>query len=260
MNESGLRTGWREVEQRLRDAITRNEFSVGQQIPTEAELMAAYGSSRYSTRRALTSLAKDGLIRIEQGRGTFVHEDYLVSYRLGERARFTTVLIEDQITPGQEVLRVGEVKADKDVAKALGIRVGRLVLRMESLGYANGQVVKHDTNYFPLPRFKSMESAIQRSRSVTDALAKHGVQDYKRRHTSIIGRLPTQAEARTLRQLPVNPVFEIIRLDVDLSGQPIIFGITVFSCERVRLTLTSPPAAKIADRGLGRSRLSVSTR
>jgi hypothetical protein len=35
-------------------------------------------------------------------------------------------------------------------------------------------------------------------------------------------------------------VFEIIRADVDLAGRPIIFGVTIFSCERVRLTLDVP--------------------
>ena len=32
-----------------------------------------------------------------------MHEDFLVTYRLGERARFTDVLIRDQITPGTEI-------------------------------------------------------------------------------------------------------------------------------------------------------------
>ena len=235
------RPGWREIAAELRGAIERNEFPVGQQIPTEVELMAVTGSSRYAIRRALTSLQKAGLVRIEQGRGTFVHEDYLVTYRLGERARFTAVLIEDQITPASEVLRVAEIAADATVAQALAVKPGRPVIVMECLGYADGQAVKHDTNYFPLPRFAAMKPALKTARSVTDALAAHGVADYKRRSTSIVGRLPTPAEARLLRQLPSNPVFEIIRTDVDLAGRPIIFGVTIFSCERVRLTLEARP-------------------
>jgi GntR family phosphonate transport system transcriptional regulator len=229
--------GWREIESALRRAIERHELAVGEQIPTEVELMATYGSSRYAIRRALTSLQKDGLVRIEQGRGTFVHEDFLVTYRLGERARFTAVLLEDQITPASEVLRVSEVAADATVAQALALKPGRPVIQMECLGYADGQVVKWDANYFPLPRFAAMKPTLKTARSVTEALAAHGVADYKRRSTSIVGRLPSPTEARLLRQLPSNPVFEIIRTDVDLAGRPIIFGTTIFSCERVRLTL-----------------------
>ncbi len=233
------RVGWREIEQKLRNAIARREFKVGQKVPTEPQLMATYGSSRYATRRALLNLAKEGFLRIEQGRGTFVHEDYLVSYRLGERARFTTVLLEEQVTPGHEVLRIREVPAQATVARGLELDQGDAVLMMEGLGSANGEIVKRDVSYFPLPRFRAMASTLRQTRSVTEALAQHGVSDYKRCHTSIVGRLPTPAEARALRQLPTNPVFEIERIDVDLDDIPIIFGFTIFSCERVRLTLTS---------------------
>ncbi|MFI5012525.1 MAG: phosphonate metabolism transcriptional regulator PhnF [Hyphomicrobiales bacterium] len=229
--------GWREVEQRVRNAIDRREFDVGQRIPTETELMATFGSSRYAIRRALDSLQRQGLIRIEQGRGTFVHENYLVSYRLGDRARFTEVLLEDQITPGNEVLGVSRTKATSLVARFLGVPVGRSVLFLENLGYANGQVVKHDASYFPLPRFEGIETVLKRESSVTAALAAHGVADYRRKSTSIVGRLPSPSEARLLRQLPSNPIFEVVRLDVDENDRPILFGITTFSCERVRFTL-----------------------
>lgn len=236
---AGSRRGWRDVAQHLRQAIERREFDVGQQIPTEPELMASLGSTRYAVRRALTSLQKDGLIRIEQGRGTFVHEDFLVSYRLGDRPRFTNVLLENHMTPGQEILRIDTIPAEREVALALGLKAGRPVLLMEILGYANGQVVKHDTNYFPLPRFRDFERTLRQTGSVTEALAQEGIADYRRRSTSIIGRPPTPREARLLRQLPSNPIFEIVRVDVDLADRPVLFGVTLFSCERVRLTLGS---------------------
>ncbi len=237
--DAAKRASWRDVELRLREAILRSDFGIGDRIPTEPELMAAYGSSRYAVRRALTQLQKDGMIRIEQGRGTFVHDDHLVSYRLGERPRFTNVLIEDQITPGQEILRIKTVPAESSVTDALGMTLGEGVLLMELLGYANGEVVKHDTNYFPLPRFEGFEVELRNTRSVTEALATRGVVDYRRKSTSIIGRLPSPTEARLLRQLPASPVFEILRTDIDGDDVPILFGITIFSCTRVRLILAA---------------------
>src|SRR5262249_35207877 len=95
--------------------------------------------------------------------------------------------------------------------------------------------VKQDINYFPLPRFDAFDHHLRQTNSVTEALASFGIADYRRSHTSIIGRLPTPVEARLLRQLPSQPVFECFRVDVDLAGAPILSGRTVFSCERVRL-------------------------
>lgn len=229
--------GWREIASRLRTAIENNDFGVGGQIPTEVELMQKLGATRYSVRRALGALQQSGLIRIEQGRGTFVHDAYLVSYQIARRARFTDVLVANNITPGQEILTIEIVEADDEIRDFLKLPRGSFAMFMELLGYANGQIVKHDRNYFPLPRFEGFEKALRASPSVTEALAIVGVSDYHRVSTSIIGRLPTAAEARLLRQLPSQPIFECQRLDADESNDPIIYGTTVFSCERVRLTV-----------------------
>ncbi len=229
--------GWRAVEAYLLGLIERSEFEAGSQIPTEVELMRRLGATRYAVRRAMARLQKSGLIRIEQGRGSFVHEGYLVSYRIGHRARFTSSLIEDHVTPGQEILRIQTVAAPTNAGEALGLPGGGKVLFVELLGYADGLVVKHDANYFPLPRFDGFETALRRTTSVTDALASVGIVDYHRESTSIIGRLPSPAEARLLRQLPSEPIFECERLDADEAGKPILFGITKFSCERVRLVV-----------------------
>lgn len=236
---------WAAVAAALRQAIETGDLEIGAQVPTEPVLMQRFGVSRYAVRRALSALQSDGLVRIEQGRGTFVHKDYLVSYRLGERARFTNVLIENQITPGQEVLSIQTVALEADVAAPLGLKMPAQGLRMELLGYADGQVVKHDTNFFPLPRFAGFESHLRRAGSVTEALAKVGIADYRRAETTIIGRLPTPTEARLLRQLPSQPVFECLRVDVDLDDAPILMGCTIFSCERVRLVLGADGVSRL---------------
>ena len=46
-------------------------------IPTEPELEDAFGVSRGTVRRAIEGLVRDGLLRVERGRGTFVNADDL---------------------------------------------------------------------------------------------------------------------------------------------------------------------------------------
>src|SRR5215813_5322752 len=107
---------WKGIAATLRRQIEDGGLEVGAQMPTEPALMKQFRATRYSIRRALSALQSDGLIRIEQGRGTFVHDGYLVSYRLGERPRFTNVLLENQITPGQEILAIETVPLDAEIA------------------------------------------------------------------------------------------------------------------------------------------------
>jgi len=57
---------------RFRDAIVSGRWAVGERIPTEAALVAEFGVGRNTVREALQSLVHAGLLRREQGRGTFV--------------------------------------------------------------------------------------------------------------------------------------------------------------------------------------------
>ncbi|MEM7586274.1 MAG: GntR family transcriptional regulator [Acidobacteriota bacterium] len=56
----------------LREQILSGAYTLGDQLPTEAELVADYGVSRITVRQALKTLEEEKLIRREAGRGTFV--------------------------------------------------------------------------------------------------------------------------------------------------------------------------------------------
>ncbi|WP_344979861.1 GntR family transcriptional regulator, partial [Streptosporangium fragile] len=51
----------------LRDAITRGEYAVGAQLPSEAELAARFAASRGTVRQAVAVLASEGLVGSRQG-------------------------------------------------------------------------------------------------------------------------------------------------------------------------------------------------
>ena len=57
---------------RFREEVVSERWPVGERIPTEAALVAEFGIGRNTVREALQSLVHAGLLRREQGRGTFV--------------------------------------------------------------------------------------------------------------------------------------------------------------------------------------------
>lgn len=63
-----------EITRDLRQRIDRGEFAGGQRLPTEVELARGYGVNRLTVRRALSDLARCGVIRTEHGVGSFVRE------------------------------------------------------------------------------------------------------------------------------------------------------------------------------------------
>ncbi|MFI2711183.1 GntR family transcriptional regulator [Micromonospora sp. NPDC018662] len=80
---------WKQLADRLRQAIRSGQLAPGQRVPTELSLTQQYQLSRLTVRRALQQLRSEGLIVVVQSRGTFVR---------GEQERTTvTVSKGDQV-------------------------------------------------------------------------------------------------------------------------------------------------------------------
>jgi DNA-binding FadR family transcriptional regulator len=58
----------------LRQRIVSGDYRAGDRLPTEPQLQIDWGVSRSVIREAMKILASQGLVRVEQGRGSFVNE------------------------------------------------------------------------------------------------------------------------------------------------------------------------------------------
>jgi GntR family transcriptional repressor for pyruvate dehydrogenase complex len=63
---------YEQVALAIRSRIVGGELRTGERLPTERELAAGYGVSRNVVREAIRALAKDGLVQVRQGSGTYV--------------------------------------------------------------------------------------------------------------------------------------------------------------------------------------------
>src|SRR6185437_4724295 len=167
---------WRQIAGKLHEDIAAGTVPPGGRLPTEAELSAQFGVNRHTVRRALEELSRGGLVRIEQGRGTFVAEDVL-DYTVGPRTRFTEWIHRHNKEPSGRVLRRDEIAADVTIAAALGVRPGARVVLLERLGLADDTPVSLARHYFPATRLRGMLNALAAHPRITDALKAAGVED-----------------------------------------------------------------------------------
>lgn len=225
---------WRQIQQAIEGEIASGLFKPGDRLPTEQELAARFGVNRHTVRRALAKLEERGAVRIEQGRGTFVHEaviDYLVS----RHTRFTENLARQNRSVTRPLLGHGEMPADAAIGRALGIRQGVPTIWIETLGEADGRPISIATHYFPKPRFETIVDAYVETRSITQALKHFGIDDYVRKSTRVSARMPTAEEARRLNQPKTRPVLVAESINVDSDRRPVEYVVTRFASDWVQI-------------------------
>ena len=227
---------WRQIAATLERDITGGRYQPGEKLPTEAVLSAQFQVNRHTVRRALEVLVTRGLIRVQQGRGSFVAEDVL-DYPLGGRTRFSETIRRQNREPQGQILHVHEMVADSQVAEALGLRRGQRVLRVVRLGLADGRPILIGTHHFPLPRFTLLADHLRADASITAALAGCAVPDYRRRVTRVTARSPTPEEATLLQQSRSRPVLASEALDTDAAGEPVDFTLGCYAAGRVQIVV-----------------------
>jgi GntR family phosphonate transport system transcriptional regulator len=227
---------WRQIEQMLDAEITAGRLPPGARLPTEAELTARFAVNRHTVRRAMEQLEARGLVRIEQGRGSFVAEDVL-DYRLGPRTRFSENIRRQNREPEGRILRVAEIAAEASLAELLGIRRGRPVVLVERLALADGRPVVLGTHHFPAARFAQLPARLAENASITAAMAACGVPDYRRQVTRVTARLPTPEEAELLQQSRSRPVLVTEAVNVDPAGAVVDVTFARYAAGRVQLVV-----------------------
>lgn len=229
---------WRQIAQRLERDIARGVHAPGGRLPTEAELAGQYNVNRHTVRRAMEELEGRGLVRIEQGRGSFVAED-VVDYSLGPRTRFSEIIRRQNREPGGRILRVSEMAAETGLAEQLGIRRGRPVIVVERLSLADGRPLVLGTHHFPATRFGRLPDLLRADPSITAALTACGVPDYRRRVTRITARLPTPEEAELLQQSRNRPVLVTEAVNIDPAGEVVDVSTGRYAAGRAQLVVES---------------------
>lgn len=235
--QAGL-TLWRFIYNALTEEIESGAFQPGSKLPSESELSQRFAVNRHTVRRALSTMAEEGLIRVEQGRGSFV-EEHILDYLIGARTRFSEIVGNQARSLVGRVLSSEVIQAGPDLARYLDIKEGAACYRVDTLRQADDRPITFASHHFPYARFPELPDKLKGELSISQALASFGCADYRRRTTRVIARLPDANEAVSLQQPRSRPILVTESVNVDTEGKPVEFGIARFASDRVQIIFES---------------------
>lgn len=220
-------------------ARLQREGIPGARLPAEVELCREFGASRITVQKALSLLEKEGLIRRQQGRGTFyIGEppaveaklsgilDSVMKFREGARA---------------QVVAKKLIAATPRLASRLQIPVDSPIVSIDRVAVLDDHPVLYTTAFIPQSVGGPLldDDAELTLRTVASILQdKYGIELTSVQQT-IAATLADPAFAGPLGVEVGEPVLEVERVYFGADAQPVNFSISFYRTDRYRLEIAT---------------------
>lgn len=141
----------------IQSAIEHGTWKPGERIPSEDVLVERFGVSKITVRQALKELSDLGIVRREQGRGTFVQRPQLAQGPR-ELTSFTEEMRRHGWASSSKIIVQKVMPASAEVAGKLEINPGEQVLLLRRLRLADGQPMGIQSAYLPSKLAPALET------------------------------------------------------------------------------------------------------
>ena len=214
--------------QQLEQAIDQGVLSPGTLLPNEVDIAEALNLSRPTMRRAMQSLADNGLVVRRRGIGTRVAQPKM------QRPRELTSLYDDLVRSGQkpstDVMAFTMRPASQRIAELLAIDEGDEVLELVRLRLADSEPIAVLTNFLPAWVVSFGEEDLA-TRGLYDLIRGRGPTLHSA--NQMIGARTASPEEATLLKEPVGAVLLTMeRVTFDDHGKVVEFGHHLYAASR----------------------------
>lgn len=174
-------------------------MEAGAQIPGENHIMSRFDVTRTVARRAILELENRFLVRRARGSGTFVNKriDYVISHTRRPSLHKTV-----EAAGGQArtfLIGSGTGVAPSQISDRFGCPQGRLLTRLERIGYINGRIAVYFEEWINAGVMDEIEVALPVIESVEEILRAKG-------------HHPVRAWTRGMVDVPPDQVIERLEL------------------------------------------------
>ena len=153
----------------LKEKIETEAYAYHEMLPSEHTLIAEYGCSRNTVRRAIAELTADGYVQPMHGKGVrnIFQPVKQAAFTVGGIESFRESAARNRRRPSTKVLQFAQITADEKIQKRTGFLKGTELYYIQRLRFLNGEPLILDHNYFLRELTSGLTPAIA-ERSVYD--------------------------------------------------------------------------------------------
>lgn len=148
---------FKQIGRAVTEQILKGRYKQGEKLPSEAELTEIFNTSRQTVNKAITELAKSGLVERNRRAGT------VVSWQFQERFVLPLRDISDEIETGRQIYEY-RILDRRILANGKGgvtwpaLPAGARLLYIETIHLADGLPVQLETRYINFDAFPEVEA------------------------------------------------------------------------------------------------------
>ena len=207
------RLSFQKLQEDLKEVIA--SLPAESRLPSEPNLAKQMGVSRATLREAMRSFETEGLIRRQQGVGTFVvGEVPIIDTGLEVLESIEKIAGRIGLSVSTRSLEIEQLEADQDCARVLGIQVGVSLTRISRVILTDDRPVAYLVDTIPSSLISRAELENELSSSVLDFLLQKGSINLVNSRTEIKAEV---ASSEVAHKLQIQRGDVLLNFSADLS-------------------------------------------
>jgi GntR family transcriptional regulator len=216
----------------IRKDISRRRLAPHTRLASEPELARLHGAARETVRRALATLAEEGVIYRRRASGSFVAEPR-VDQTLDQLFSFSEFMVYRGLEPGTRLLQSETTRIDDPESEALHylkLKPGSRVIHLRRLRTGSGEPLVIASTWLPEALFRGFLGHDLTQHSVYEIMSRMGRKPTDAVQTIVAVTLD-QEQAALLGVAPGAPALLIRRVGY-ASGVPVEYAVDYYRGDR----------------------------
>lgn len=222
--------------------IDEHKLRDGDQLPTEAQISSLAGVSLVTVRRALSELSAQGVVRREQGRGTFVARPRVDAETTKIGSLRNGLHLDARSRLQTRILGCGARACSAEEAKRLGLSAGASVWEVSRLRLLNKRPMIWEQSVVPKILAPDLAAHLRPGkRSLYDVLDEEFSLKEAREEQTLVSRPALEREQELLNMMSFEWVVEVSGVSFSARHQPIDAFKMVFVAKAFAFRLETAP-------------------